>query len=35
MYTIDSIYNNSVGKFEVLVNELTNTVEHALFKSGK
>jgi RHS repeat-associated protein len=29
------VVKNSIGKFEVLVNELTNTVEHALFKSNK
>ena len=33
MYTVESTYNKSAGKFEVLVNEMTNTVEHALFKS--
>ena len=35
MYTVDTIYNKSAGKFEVLVNEITNTVEHAVFKSNK
>ena len=34
MYTVDAAYNKSVGKFEVLVNELNNTIEHALFRSG-
>ncbi len=29
------IVKSSIGKFEVLVNELTYTIEHALFKSGK
>ncbi|MFE8646397.1 hypothetical protein ACFX58_15050 [Sphingomonas sp. NCPPB 2930] len=35
MYTIDAVYNKSIGKFEVLVNELNSTVEHALFRSDK
>ena len=33
MYTVEADLNKSIGKFEVLVNELTNTVEHAHFKS--
>jgi RHS repeat-associated protein len=32
---IGMVAKESVGKFEVLVNEMTYTVEHALFKSGK
>jgi hypothetical protein len=35
MYTVDTVYNNSVGKLEVLVNEISHTVEHAVFKSSK
>jgi len=35
MYTVGAAYNKSVGKFEVLVNEVENIIEHAVFKSAK
>jgi RHS repeat-associated protein len=35
MYTVEAKLNKTKGKFEVLVNEETNTVEHAVFKGGR
>ena len=35
MYSADAYWNKTKGTFEVLVNEISNTIEHALFKRGK
>ncbi|WP_297831197.1 RHS repeat-associated core domain-containing protein [Thermomonas sp.] len=35
MYTVDAAYKGAVGKFEVLVNEVDDVVEHAVFKRQK